>query len=95
MNWSSPETRSVIYWIVGILLFFSITGRVLRRVLKSEKGQATVQNLITRVRSWWVMAAVVIGSLMGGRTTTPCSSLFSWRCPINIFWSTPDGTGCS
>ena len=70
MNWSSPETLSVICWIAGILLFFSITGRVLRRVLKSEKGQATVQNLIARVRSWWVMAAVVIGSLMGGRTTT-------------------------
>ena len=48
MNWSSPETRSVIYWIAGILTFFSVLGRVLRLRLKSEKGQATVSNLISR-----------------------------------------------
>ncbi len=70
MHWSSPETRQVIGWIAGILLFFSITGRILRLRVKSEKGQATVKNLIARVRAWWVIAAVVIGSLMGGPLTT-------------------------
>ena len=70
MHWSSPETRQVILWIAGILLFFSILGRVLRFRVKSEKGLATVSNLIARVRAWWVMAGVIIGSLLGGRTAT-------------------------
>jgi phosphatidate cytidylyltransferase len=70
MHWSSPETRQVIFWIAGILTFFSILGRVLRLRVKTEKGQATIANLISRVRAWWVMAGLVIGALMLGQTAT-------------------------
>ena len=40
MNWSSPETRSFIYRIAGVLTFFSILGRVLRLRRSSPCGNS-------------------------------------------------------
>ena len=48
------------------LLAASIAGSVLKHTVKSEHGQATVDNLNARVRSWWIMIGIFAFSFMVG-----------------------------
>ncbi len=57
-----------IYWILGSLLaalsLATLVGYVLDR---RRPGNAAVQNLNARIRSWWVMILVGGGALLAGR----------------------------
>ncbi len=71
------------YWliagIVGLLLLASLSGRVLRARLQSESGRATVDNLIARVRAWWVMVGVFcVAFLLGNIATIVMFALISF-----------------
>jgi phosphatidate cytidylyltransferase len=54
----------------GILVLASIAGWLLSRRSMSPSRAAVVSNLNSRVRSWWVMAAVFCLTLFGGHTWT-------------------------
>lgn len=44
--------------IGGILVVSSVVGAILKAVVRTEGGQATVANLNARIRAWWVMVLV-------------------------------------
>src|SRR5262249_45236101 len=60
--------REKFYWLIGgiaaVLLVASIAGRILRLRVKDEGGRAVVENLVSRVRAWWVMIGVFVFAYM-------------------------------
>ena len=65
--------RHFLMIVGGILAFLtvaSVIGWLLAQRATSESGRATVENLNARIRAWWVMVAVLAGSLALGWTTT-------------------------
>jgi phosphatidate cytidylyltransferase len=56
--------------IVAVLLVASIAGRILGLRVKDEKGRAVVDNLVSRVRAWWVMIGVFVFAYMLGKGAT-------------------------
>jgi phosphatidate cytidylyltransferase len=70
MNFQSPITRHVLFFIFGVLIAASLIGFILGKLAKSEVAKATVNNLNARTNSWWVMVIVLLGALMSGETGT-------------------------
>ena len=66
--------REKFYWLIGgivtVLVIASIAGRILGLRVKDEKGRAVVDNLVSRVRAWWVMIGVFVFAYMLGKTAT-------------------------
>lgn len=62
------------YWLLGgivsLLLIASIIGRVLRYRIKTETGNAVIDNLIARVRAWWSMVAIFAAAFILGKNAT-------------------------
>lgn len=56
--------------LVALLVVASLAGRLLRRRVTTEGARATVDNLIARVRSWWVMIGVFALAFAFGRNVT-------------------------
>jgi phosphatidate cytidylyltransferase len=52
--------------LVALLTTSSAIGWVLRLRVTSEKGRATVANLNTRIRAWWVMSAIFALTMLAG-----------------------------
>jgi phosphatidate cytidylyltransferase len=49
----------ILFGITGtILAIASLVGAILARRVKSESGNATVENLNARIKAWWVMIAI-------------------------------------
>jgi phosphatidate cytidylyltransferase len=57
------ETLWLACGVVGLLAVATGTGLVLDRQIKSESAVATIKNLNTRIRSWWIMCAFFILAL--------------------------------
>lgn len=43
-------------------------GRLLQRRLSPDGGNAAVENLVARIRAWWVMAILIALAFLAGRT---------------------------
>ena len=54
--------------ILMLLIVASIAGWVLARVLTNDVARATMENVNTRIRAWWVMAGVFALTLAVGFT---------------------------
>jgi len=61
-----PQLLWLFGGVLGLLAVSSILGFFLARVAKSEKAQATIANLNSRIRAWWVMSAVFALTLAAG-----------------------------
>lgn len=63
--------RNYAYVIFGVLLsalsIATTVGWVLRARMRNPNSKATIQNLNTRIASWWIMIAVAGGCCMLGR----------------------------
>jgi len=66
MNFSSPLAQRFVLSVLGVLAVASITGLVLGGMMKSEGGKATARNLNARINSWWIMVAILLGTLASG-----------------------------
>lgn len=66
---ADPFVSSVVWGILGVLVFSSALGWVLSKRSLSEGGRATVRNLNERVQSWWLMCGVVIAALAMSKTS--------------------------
>jgi len=66
--------REKFYWLIGgvvaVLVVASIAGWILGSRVKDEKSRAVVDNLVSRVRSWWVMIGVFVFAYMLGKGAT-------------------------
>lgn len=56
--------------VVGLLVPATGIGWALERRVLSPSAQATISNLNTRIRAWWVMCAIFIASLLTGGAAT-------------------------
>lgn len=68
-------------WLMGgvlsLLLVASVVGAVLAARVKNDAGRATVQNLNSRIRAWWVMVAIFAVAFLVGKTATLVLFAFS------------------
>ncbi|HWG50470.1 MAG TPA: phosphatidate cytidylyltransferase [Candidatus Acidoferrales bacterium] len=67
MNFKLDHQMVLIFQgLFGLLVLASLAGAILARTAKSEKGQATVENLNARMRAWWVMSGIFAITLIIG-----------------------------
>ena len=66
------DTRLIVLFagVVTLLVLGSVAGLVLERRPMGPEGRATVANLRSRMKSWWVMVAVFALAFLLGRTVT-------------------------
>lgn len=64
---SLPETTRLFLGIGVVLVIASLVAEVLRWRLQGRQS-AVIDNLVSRIRAWWVMAIVVGLAFLGGRT---------------------------
>jgi len=55
---------------LGLLLVASLIGCWLDRAITGEAGRATVSNLNSRIRAWWVMVFIFVVAIASGRLVT-------------------------
>ena len=60
-----PDTTLLFAGIGGVLLLATAIAEVLR--WRTDGPSAVLDNLVARIRAWWVMAAVVGLAFLGGR----------------------------
>ncbi|WP_413042719.1 phosphatidate cytidylyltransferase [Pseudomonas sp. YJ42] len=56
--------------VVSLLAVATVTGLILKRLVKAEGSIATVDNLNLRVNAWWSMIAIFVASYLMGNTAT-------------------------
>lgn len=56
--------------IAAVLLLASITSTILKARIAQGQPHAVIDNLVARVRSWWLMSALLGGALWAGTTAT-------------------------
>ncbi|MGY0634671.1 phosphatidate cytidylyltransferase [Luteimonas sp. A478] len=61
-----PDTTLLFVGIGGVLLLATAIAEILR--WRAAGPSAVLDNLVARIRAWWVMAAVVGLAFLGGRT---------------------------
>jgi phosphatidate cytidylyltransferase len=54
--------------ILGILLFASAVGALLKFAVVKGAAHPVIDNLNARIYAWWLMVAVIGGALLGGKT---------------------------
>lgn len=64
---ADPVVARVVTGMTCVLAIATAIGQVLRFRTHSESGRAAIANVNARIASWWVMTAVVLGSLLAGR----------------------------
>ena len=52
--------------VLVLLVVASVVGWILARVVTSTSGRATVDNINTRIRAWWVMALLFATAVSAG-----------------------------
>lgn len=67
METSNP-THVLVGCIFGLLLFASIVGQALKRIVAKGAPHGVIDNLNQRVNAWWVMAGVLGLALLAGKT---------------------------
>lgn len=80
--------------IAALLIFASVMSRIVRIFVKSDSGRLVVENLIARVRSWWVMIAIfAVAFLLGKNTTIVLFGFASYFALREFLTLTPTKTG--
>ena len=62
------QTLLIAAGILGVLLFASLVGWVLKRRVAPDRPHAVIDNLNARVKAWWLMVVVIGLALLGGKT---------------------------
>jgi phosphatidate cytidylyltransferase len=52
--------------VLGLLALSSLTGLVLKAVIRKPEAQATISNLNARIGAWWIMSAIFALTLVIG-----------------------------
>lgn len=85
------DTMITLFGGVGaILLLASVIGFILSRKVVSEGGRATVDNLNSRIKAWWVMIAIfAVAFALGKIVTIVLFALVSFYCLREFLSITP------
>ena len=63
-----PDLVILLGWIGGLLVVASAVGAGLQARLSPNGENAAVDNLVARVKAWWVMAILIALAFLAGRT---------------------------
>jgi phosphatidate cytidylyltransferase len=64
---ADPTFQRLFGGLLVLLVLGTVVGQVLARAVGSDEGRATVANMNTRIRAWWVMCVVfAVAVLTGG-----------------------------
>jgi phosphatidate cytidylyltransferase len=61
-----PHTKLLLSIVGGILVIASVIGAILSRRYRDGAAASTIANLNSRIRSWWVMAAIFSATILLG-----------------------------
>ncbi len=87
---ADPELVRLIAGVLVVLIVASFIGAVLARRATGEGARATVANLNARIRSWWVMCAVLaIAALTGDPGAVVLFALISFLALREFITLTP------
>jgi phosphatidate cytidylyltransferase len=53
--------------ILGILLGATFTGTILKMRISDEKMQTTLENVLARIKAWWIICGVFMVALLSGK----------------------------
>ncbi|HJY79290.1 MAG TPA: phosphatidate cytidylyltransferase [Burkholderiales bacterium] len=66
--------REKFYWLIGgivvLLAVGSLAGHLLVRRVTTDSARAVVDNLVSRMRAWWVMVAIFAFAYLAGKIAT-------------------------
>lgn len=87
----TPQTQHLFLGILVVLVLASVIGKMLRLRARSRPGMMpTVENLVARVKSWWMMAALLAGTLaMGFHAAVLVFGLISFFALREFITATP------
>lgn len=63
-----PDLVTLLSGIGALLVVASLIGYVLQRRYSPQSGNAVIENLNQRIRSWWIMVALMALAFLGGKT---------------------------
>jgi len=66
-GWSHPDALLLVAGVLAVLLLGSVVGGLLRLRVARGRPHPVIDNLVTRVNAWWVIAALVALALLAGR----------------------------
>ena len=69
-RFADPDFARVVTGIVCALAGATAIGQMVRRRARTEASRAAIRNVNTRITAWWIMSAVVLGSLLAGPIAT-------------------------
>lgn len=80
--------------IIFLLIIASIIGRILRQRVRNDSSSAVVENLIARVRAWWMMVGIfAVAFLLGPNTTIVMFAFVSFFALREFLTLTPTKIG--
>jgi len=66
---SAPaEFSMLILGVLGVLVFASVVARLLQMRVPDGEDSPVIDNLIARIKAWWVMVALLSIAMLFGRT---------------------------
>ncbi len=91
---ANQKFQWVIGGVVALLVLASVIGRVLAARARTDGSRAVVENLIARVRAWWVMVGVfALAFLIGKVATIVMFALVSFMALREFLTLTPTRPG--
>jgi phosphatidate cytidylyltransferase len=63
----NPQLLWLFGGILGLLVIASVTGALLGRILRGDAARATIDNLNSRIRAWWIMSAIFALTMVVGQ----------------------------
>lgn len=75
-GWSDPDALLLLAAVLAVLVLGSVVGGLLRLRVARGRPHPVIDNLVTRVNAWWVIAALVALALLAGRAGV--SALFAF-----------------
>ncbi|WP_027966377.1 phosphatidate cytidylyltransferase [Halomonas halocynthiae] len=63
-----PDLFALLFGIGALLVTASLIGYVLQRRYSPRGDNAVIENLNQRIRSWWIMVALMALAFLGGKT---------------------------
>ncbi len=63
-----PDLVTLLLWVVGLLVVASTIGHLLQRRLSPDGSNEGIENLVARIRAWWVMVVLIAIAFLFGRT---------------------------
>ena len=63
-----PDLVLLLMWVAGLLVVASLVGHFLQAQFSPDGRNEGIENLVARIRAWWVMVVLIALAFLAGRT---------------------------